>query len=199
MVELDQVVNEVRDDLKKLYLKDQNAVWTKPFVVMIGADDITVMDNAENQDAVVDWLRHFRGPNQIKGVVVGRMVAKFSPTIRDQDGNPQILERAILVSGRMLDSGQTYVSITSSKEHNDLRATPGDEPLLNKPFLPGLTSPDKVDKIIGDFGQLRGFKSMQFQKEVIFDSRKGDTCQLDPIIDGVLSAPAGPAGPLGPQ
>lgn len=199
MVDLEKVVNEVRDDLKALYLKDQNAVWTKPFVVMIGADDTSVMENANDQDAVIEWLRHFRGPNQIKGIVVGRMVAKFSSTIRDQDGNPQILERAILVSGRMLDAGQTYVSITSAKEHNDLRSTPGDEPNENKPFVPGLTSPDKVDKIIGSFGQLKGFKSMQFQKEVIFDSRKGEMCQLDPIIDGVLAMPVGPAGPLGPQ
>jgi hypothetical protein len=191
MIELDKVVNKIRDDLKAKYLEDQTAVWEHPFVAFIKEDDLFIMEAAASEESLVAWLREFRGPQGIAGVVVGRMVAKFSQTIRDNNGNPQVLERAILVSGRILDGNKTYISITPCREHNDLRNPLGDslanlEQKADRPYIPGLTSPDKVQKIMTEDGKFMGFKEMQFGEEAVFDSRKGDVCKLDPIIQGVL-------------
>lgn len=192
MQDLEKVVDKVREDLKALYLSDQHTVWHHPFVVMIQDDDIKVLEGAKTPDQLIEWLVSFRGPNQMKGVVVGRMVAKYSKTIRDANGDPQVLERAILVSGRMLDTSQTLVSITPCREHKDMRLPDHGEPVKGRPYIPGLNSPDKVDPLLNELGQVAGFKEIQFGEDQIFDSRKGDKCMLDPIIEGVISMPAGP-------
>jgi hypothetical protein len=191
MIQLDKVVNAIRDDLKKLYLEDQNNVWEHPFVAIIKRDDVATLGGAKAEESLIAWLKEFRGPQGIAGVVIGRMVAKFSQTIRDNNGNPQVLEKAILVSGRLLDSSTTYISITPCREHNDLRNPLGDtlanvEQKKDRPYIPGLTSPDSVQKIMTDEGNFMGFKEIQFGTEVIFDSKRGDICKLDPIIQGVL-------------
>lgn len=188
---LEKVVNEIRDDLKKLYLQDQSAVWEHPFVAIIKRDEVNVLGGAKSEERIVNWLRQFRGPEGIAGIVVGRMVAKYSKTIRGLDGNPQVLEKAILVSGRMLDTSQTYVSITPVHEHKDLRRPKGDtnenaEPNGEHIYVPGVNSPDKVAKITDEEGFVRGFLEMQFGREQIFDSRKGERCALDPLIQGVI-------------
>jgi len=193
MVDLVKVVELVRDDLKAEYLRDRTAVWAHPFVGFITDDDFKQVGNAKDEAQIVAWLREFREPNKMKGVVVGRMVAKYSQTIRDQNGDPQITERAILVSGRIIDSDQTYVTITPCKEHKDLRLPEHGEPLKDRPFIPGITSPDKVDPIVNAFGEVSGFVEMQFGKEQVFDSRRGEMCMLDPIIEGVV----GPQGIVG--
>jgi hypothetical protein len=186
MADLVKVVEQVRDDLKDLYLENQSAVWTRPFVAIVQTDGPAFLDNANSEAAIVEWLKHFRGPNQIKGVVVGRMVAKHSKHARDAEGNPIIMEKAILVTGRMLDTAQTYVTITSCREHSDLRNHVHDEPRKDRIEIPGLKSPDKVSAILGPNGEIRGFKEMQFGKEKVFDSRRGVRCMLDPIISGII-------------
>ncbi len=120
------------------------------------------------------------------------MVAKYSKTMRDLEGNPQVLEKAILVTGRLLDKAQTYISITPVREHKDLRRPMGDtnenaEPNGAHLYVPGVNSPDKVAKITDEAGFVKGFIEMQFGKEQIFDSKRGDACVLDPLIQGVLN------------
>jgi hypothetical protein len=200
MVDLEKLVNTVRDDLKNEYLKDQHAVWHVPFVAFIGADGPNFLYGAKSEAEIVGWLVANRNQSQIRGVVVGRMVAKYSQTIKDVEGNPQILERGILVSGRIFSPEQTYVTITPCREHMDMRAPAGDtienaEPKDGLPALAGVNSPDKVEKIISPGGHV-SFKSIQFGDEKVFDSRKGERCALDPIIEGVLATPDAPTGGL---
>jgi hypothetical protein len=192
MPNLEKVVNEVRDDLRRVYLQDQSAVWQHPFVAILKRDEVCTLGNAANEEKLIHWLRQFRGPEGIAGVVVGRMVAKYSRTIRDLEGNPQVLEKAILVTGRLLDVGQTYISITPVREHKDLRRPMGDtnenaEPNGEHLYVPGVNSPDKVAKITDETGFVRGFIEMQFGVEQVFDSKRGDQCVLDPLIQGVLN------------
>lgn len=195
MINLQRVVDKVRDDLKKTYLKNPSAVWQKTTVIMIRKDDCDIMDGAGMTDPgkVVKALQHFVSTTEVKGIVVGRMVAKFSKTVRDVDGNPAVMSRAILVSGRLLDSEQTYISITPSREHNDLRELKEgqDEPVSKLPDLARMDSPHAVKEIRTDGGHLKGFKSIRFDKEKVFDSRRGDKCVLDPIIEGVLKGADG--------
>ena len=192
MVNLVKVVNEVRDDLKKEYLKDQSAVWTKPFVVIVRQDDCSFIPEFHDEDKIIEWLRNFRDVSQTHGLVIGRMVAKYNHAILDPRGQPMVTQKAILVSGRMLTTGQTYVTITPCHEHSDLRTPKIDEPLKQDLFIPNITSPDKVAPIVAENGIIKGFRQMQFGDEQIFDSRRGDTCALDPLIEGVLSTPGVP-------
>ena len=184
MVQLDKAVNELRDIMKEQYLKNQAAVWHTPFVGFVEADDVGWAPYGLSDEELLSFARAKR--SRIQGVIVGRMVAKYSQTIKDVEGNPQVLEKGILVSGRMFTSGQTYVSITKCHEHQDLRHKNGD-PVANRPYVPGVTSPDKVQEIIDEqTGALKGFLEMQFGQEQIFDSRQGQTCAMDPIIAGVM-------------
>ena len=198
MIDLQRVVDKVKDDLKDEYLRDQGGAWTKPFVCFIGADGPCFIESAKTEAGIIDWLVVNRNKSQIKGVVVGRMVAKYSQTLKDVQGNPQVLEKGILVSGRLFSPEQTYVTITPCREHMDMRTPVGDtiensEPKPGLPKLPGVSSPDKVDKVISPGGHV-SFKSIQFGEEKIFDSRKGDRCALDPIIQGVIDTPEAPVG-----
>jgi hypothetical protein len=191
MVSLDKVVNEMRDDMKKAYKRDTNEAWTQPCVAIIKDDDVSFLENARSEEQLVGWLLNFIGPQRIKGIVVGRMMAKYSPTIKDGMGHPVILEKAIIVSGRVFDTEQTYVSITPCKEHKDMRNPEYGEPQKERPFIPGLESPDSIKPIINEVGEVTGFEEMQFKAEQVYDSRRGEKCTLDPIIQGVVEAPRG--------
>ncbi len=197
MIDLEKVVQKVRDDLREEYLRDSQAAWQRPFVAFITASGVNFLEGGRTDDGIVSWLVANRNASQIRGVVVGRMVAKYSQTIKDVNGDPQILERGILVSGRLFSTGQTYVSITPCREHNDLRDPLGDT-IANaapKSDIPGFESPDKVEKLISDGGHVQ-FKSLRFGKEIVFDSRKGERCALDPIIQGMMDTPDAPASSL---
>ena len=186
MVDLEKAVVELRETMKEQYLKNQRAIWSTPFVGFIDADNVGWAPFGLTDEQLLAFALAKRESARLNGVVVGRMVAKYSKTIKDVEGNPQLLEKAILVSGRMFTSGQTYVSITPCREHQDLRHADG-EPVKNRPYVPGVTSPDKVQEIIDEqTGALKGFLEMQFGVEQVFDSRRGQTCQMDPIIAGVL-------------
>jgi hypothetical protein len=191
MVEIHKAVNELRDVMKARYLKDQRAIWTTPFVGFIEADDVGWAPMDTTEEALFAFAQAKRSQNKLQGIVIGRMCAKYSETIKDIEGNPQILSKAIIVSGRMFTTGKTYMSITVCREHQDLRVTENGDPVKNKPYVPGVTSPDKVQEIIDqETGLLKGFLSMQFGEEQVFDSRQGVTCTMDPMIRGVLGSTA---------
>lgn len=199
MINLERVVRDVLDDLKELYKKDSEAVWDAPAIRLVENGDnvayVTAMD-----EQLIDRLRAGLSGGKLKGLVVGRMVAKYSDKLRDINGQPQILERAILVSGRLFSSGQTYVVIVPCHQHRDARNPLGDtianaEPQKQELWVPGIQtdslSPDSVQKVITPGGHVQ-FVSVRFGEETIFDSRKGDRCMLDPIIEGVLKTPERP-------
>lgn len=193
MLDLERLVDELRDTMKSAYLKDRNAIWDLPFAGFFDSMGGGGWANygAGDDGTFTEYARAKLRSSRLEGIVVGRMVAKYSQVIKDIEGNPQMLEKAILVSGRLFSTGQTYVSITKIHEHQDLRHSETGEPLENKPYVPGVTSPDKVQEIIDDqTGALSGFLSMQFGKEEVFDSRRGQTCQMDPIIAGVMGSNA---------
>ena len=187
MIDLVRAVNAIKEDLKAKYLEDQAAVWSSPAVLIIANEDVREISGAKSEESLVSWLSEACKKQDMQGIIIGRMVSKYSETLRDIDGNPQILEKAILVTGRLIDTKQTYVVIVPCREHKDLRNPLGGQDPQKSIGAPGVTSPDKVAPIIDEVGILRGFKEMQFQKEIIFDSRKGEACALDPIIDGVLT------------
>ena len=191
MVEIHKAVIELRDVMKARYLKDQKAIWTTPFVGFIEADDVGWAPMDESEESLFAFAQAKRAQNKLQGIVIGRMGAKYSETIKDLDGNPQMLSKAIIVSGRLFTTGKTYMSITPCREHQDLRVTENGDPMKNKPYVPGVTSPDKVTEIIDDnTGLLKGFLSMQFGDEIVYDSRQGQTCTMDPMIRGVLGSVA---------
>lgn len=197
MIDLVRVVNKVRDDLKGAYLSNQGAVWQQPFVCFINNSGANFLEGANSDEAIVAWLLANRNGSAIRGIVVGRMVAKYSKTIKDVQGNPQILEKGIMISGRLFSPEQTYVTITPCREHNDLRDALGDTPENAEPVgeIPGFESSDKVEKVVSAGGHVQ-FKSMKFGREIVYDSRKGQRCALDPIIEGVIDTPDAPAGGL---
>ena len=186
MVVLRNVVNELKDTLKEVYLRDQKAVWQTPFVGFISRGDVSFIRDQVSDRELVTFLQHFRNKQKLDGVVVGRMAAKYSDTIKDVDGSPMILERAIIVSGRMLSTGETYVVIVPCRQYQDMRVTESGDPSANRPFVPGVDSPDKVIRLTNEeTGAPMGFLELQFGEEQVFDSRMGQRCELDPIIAGV--------------
>lgn len=192
MINLEKVVREVLDDLKDQYKKDTQAIWESPAIRLVENGD-SVVYVAATDPYLIDRLKAGVGDGRLKGIVVGRMMAKYSSTLRDLNGNPQILEKGLMVSGRLFSSGQTLVIIVKCHEHRDARNPLGDtianaEPQKQEIHIPGITSPDAVQKVITPGGHVQ-FVSVQFGEEIVFDSRRGERCMLDPIIEGVLKTP----------
>jgi len=185
---LPQVVDTVRDDLKKLYRKDPSNVWQRPFIVIAqNGGGTSYLDSSQPDSVMAAWLAQFRGPKRIEAVVVGRMVVKYG-NILDAAGQPTVQERAILVSGRSFVNGRTVVSVTPTKEFRDYRMPETIETQGSLPN-PGITSPDTTKLIVDDTGKIAGSMVGQFGPEQRFDSAKGQTCVLDPLIQGVLDTP----------
>jgi len=184
-LDLAKAVNSVRDDLRKLYMKDPSTTWERPFVVIAREGGFTgYLDSPHNEDVIIGWLSQFRGPKKIEAVIVGRMVVKYAGTL-DSQGNKRILEKAILVTGRDFKRNRTRISITPTKEHRDFRS---EETIDKQGDLenPGLHSPDVTKKILDVDGSKAGYMTGQFQKEKVMDSNNGMKCALDPLIAGVL-------------
>lgn len=192
-LDLPRVVDSVRDDLKKLYRQDPSALWERPFIVISQQGGQTsYLDSAQPDEVIAGWLAQFRGPKRIEAVVVGRMVVKYGGVL-DAAGQPTIQDKAILVSGRSFTNGRTVVSITPTKEFRDFRTVETIEAQGSLPN-PGITSPDTTKILTNEYGQAAGHMLGQFGKEERFDSAKGQTCVLDPLIQGVLNTPAASEG-----
>lgn len=191
MINLEKVVNDVRDRLKQEYLREPDAVWNRALIVGIRANDCVFLDGSGSAkpERIISWFKDNMHVEGIKGVCVGRMVAKYSEVV-GSNGEPILIEKAILVTGRMLDTSQTLVKITRCVEHKDLRELrPGqDEPVGKLPTLAKMDSPDKSIELKTSYGRTRGFRHLRFDPDQVFDSRQGDKCEMDPIISGVINA-----------
>lgn len=187
MADLVKLVQAVRDDLKECYLSDRDAVWSNPFIALIRHGEVTVLTEANSQEELARSLNEYSASGGIEGIVVGRMVAKYNRDISGPDGSPLMTEKGVMVCGRILGTRQTYITITRCLEHRDLRNPVHGEPAPGRPEIPGLSSPDKVDPIFTEYGDVRGFVESQFGVERVFDSRRGDICMLDPIIQGMVN------------
>ena len=188
-IDMNRVVNCVRDDLKKAYSDNPSAVWDRPMVVVVNkGGETSVLDGVKSDEHIAGWLCEKVGTKKIEAVVIGRMVVKHGKFIDPTTGQLIITEKAILVSGRNFANGRTVVSITPTKEHRDYRST---ESQAQSPRLivPGLSSPDVTKVIKDEMGVTKGIMTGQFGKEKVFDSRLGERCALDPIIQGVVDAP----------
>lgn len=188
--DLIKIVENLRDDLKGLYLQNPTAVWDLPIVALSRrAGGVHILDGIKDNQHVVDWLKTHMA-NDIESVVVGRMVAKYSEVL-DADGNPVIKEKAIMVMGRQLNGNRSYISITPCMEHRDYRREHIAEQ-QNKVHDPTLKGADLTKNIVDDAtNKVVGRLQAKFGKEQIFDSRKGDQFMLDPIIEGVFPTPRG--------
>jgi hypothetical protein len=120
------------------------------------------------------------------------MVVKYGGLL-DASGQPTIQEKAILVTGRSFANGRTVVSITPAREFRDWRTPETIEAQGSLPN-PGVSSPDTTKTMFDETGQIVGQMSGQFGAEQRFDSARGQTCVLDPLIQGVLNAPTPSAG-----
>ena len=188
MVQLEKVVYTVRDDLKNLYHKNPSEIWKHPFIVIINQSDTSYIDGQHPDHAITAFLKQ-NVKAGIKGVVVGRMMAKLSD-VKDADGNPIVKQKAIIVTGRLLDdTKRSRVSITPLVEHKDYRQAKNKEGILDEPVkggleVPGMKSTDSVKEI--KKGELTvGFLSAAFGKEQVMDSKNGQECPVDPIISGL--------------
>ena len=78
MVELARVVDNIRDNLKKLYLSDRMAVWHHPFVAVVKRTDVEILSGASSEASIIDWMKAHRNTQGggIGAIVIGRMVAK---------------------------------------------------------------------------------------------------------------------------
>lgn len=188
--ELTKIVDNVRDDLKGTYLQNPTAVWDLPLVAISKrSGGVHLLDGIKDNQHVVDWLATHLA-NDVEAIVVGRMVAKFS-TVLGSDGKPVIKEKAIMVMGRTLSTGRTYVSITPVMEHRDYRRDEVAEK-QNKKFDPTLKGADKTSNIVDEeSNRVVGRLQAKFGQEQIMDSKKGHQFLCDPIIEGVFPSKAG--------
>ena len=189
-IDLTRIVNCVRDDLKKLYSNDPSAVWDKPFVVIAKkGGETSCIDGGVEDAKALGWLQAKFERKEAEVVVIGRMVAKYGTFIDPTTQQRIILEKALLVTGRDFSNGRTYVVIVPTKEHRDYRSSESME-AGGKIIVPGLKSPDVTKAIKDEMGVTKGWLTSQFGKEQVFDSRKGQRCLLDPLIQGVIDTPA---------
>lgn len=186
-VNLIKMVDTLRDDLKATYLKNPTVIWDLPVIALSqAAGSVSILDGIKGDDHVVAWLKtHMQG--NIENICVGRMVAKHS-TVVDGEGNPIIKEKAIMVMGRTMSTGRTYVSITPCMEHRDYRCDQTAE-RQNKKFDPTLKGADKTKNIVDEeTNKVVGRLQAKFGEEQIMDSTKGQEFLSDPIIEGVVPA-----------
>jgi hypothetical protein len=187
--DLPRIVDSVRSDLMREYRKDPSAVWNRPFVVIVGKGGETgYVDGQHPDEKIMGWLASWKR-RRIEAVVVGRMVVKTGKTIDPTTQQPIIIEKAILVSGRSFQNGRSILSITPTKEHRDyrgIREIEAGHDLLR----PGMGSPDVTKKMTTEEGEFVGYMQGAFGKEQRFDSRRGQQCVLDPLIQGAVGARA---------
>jgi len=165
-------------------------VWDKPFVVVAShGGETSCIDGGIEDEKAMGWLQAKLAKKEVEVVVIGRMVAKYGTFIDPTTQQKVILEKAILVTGRDFSNGRTYVVIVPTKEHRDYRSSESMEggPKIE---IPGLSSPDITRAIKDEMGVTKGWLTSQFGKEQVFDSRKGQRCMLDPLIQGVIDTPA---------
>ena len=189
-IDIHRIVNCVRDDLKKLYSSNPSAVWDKPFVVVAShGGETSYIEGGVESGSVVGWIREKLNHKEAEVIVVGRMVAKYGSFIDPTTQQKIILEKALLVTGRDFSNGRTYVVVVPTKEHRDYRSSEAVEggPKIE---IPGLNSPDVTKAIKDEMGVTKGWLTSQFGKEQVFDSRRGQRCMLDPLIQGVIDTPA---------
>ena len=181
--DLVKLVSGLRDDLKALYLENPTAIWDLPVIAFARkSGGVNILEGIKDNEHVVAWLRS-NLVNEVESIAVGRMVIKPS-TVLGADGKPVIKEKAILVTGRNIDTKRTYVSITPCKEHRDYRSDQFAEK-QNKTFDPTLKGADKTKNIENEHGRVVGRLQAKFGPEQVLDSKKGNQFMVDPIIAGV--------------
>ena len=187
--DLVKVVDNLRDDLKALYLQNPTAIWDLPIIAFAKrTGGVHILDGIKDNEHVIGWLvTHLR--NDVESIAVGRMVVKNS-TVLGSDGKPVIKEKAIMIMGRNIDTKRTYLSITPCIEHRDYRGDAFAEK-QNKTFDPTLKGADKTTNIVDDAtNRVVGRLQSKFGPEQVYDSKKGHQFLTDPIIEGVFpSAP----------
>lgn len=187
--DLIKIVENLRDDLKALYLQQPSAVWDLPIIALSKkTGGVQLLDGIRDNQHVIDWLRTHMA-NEIESIVIGRMVVKQS-TVLGADGKPVIKEKAIMVMGRQLETKRAYLSITPCMEHRDYRSDEFAEK-QNKVFDPTLKGADKTTKVVDELTGRAHYVQSKFGKEQIYDSKKGNVFMIDPIIEGVFPSPRG--------
>lgn len=183
--DLIKMVETLRDDLKGTYLQNPTAIWDLPIIAISKrSGGVHLLDGIKDDAHVVAWLTtHMQ--NDIESICIGRMLAKYS-TVIGSDGKPIIKEKAIMVMGRTLATGRSYVSITPVQEHRDYRSDEFAEK-QNKEFDPTLQHADKTKNIVDPLSnKVVGRLQAKFGKEQVMDSKKGHVFLSDPIIAGVF-------------
>ena len=187
--DLIKIVDNLRDDLKGLYLKHPEAIWDKPIVAFSKkSGGVNYLEGIKDNQHVMDWLRTNLN-NDIESIVVARMVVKQS-SVLDANGQPIVKEKAIMVMGKQVVTGRTYVSITPCLEHRDYRSDQFAEE-QNKKFDPTLKGADATKKVVDEVTGQQHYLQSKFGKEQVLDSKKGNQFMVDPIIEGVYPAPRG--------
>ena len=187
MADLVRMVEGMRDNLKRIHLAQPEAVWDLPMIsVSRRLGGVHVLSGIKGNDHAVNWLRE-NLTNEVENIVIGRMVVKHS-TVLGADGNPIVLEKAIMVMGRHIDSKRAYLSITPILEHKDYRSDQFAEK-QNKEFDPTMKGADKTSKIVNPFTGQQHYLQTKFGTEQIHDTNKGEKFLMDPIIENVYPSP----------
>ena len=187
--DLTRMVEGMRDNLKKIYLAQPEAVWNLPMIaVSKKLGGVFTLGQIKSNEHAVEWLRE-NLVNEVDNIVIGRMVVKQS-TVLGADGQPVVKEKAIMVMGRHIDSKRAYLSITPCIEHRDYRSDRFAEK-QNKEFDPTLKGADKTAKIVDEITGQQHYLQAKFGPEQVYDSKKGHQFLVDPIIEMVYPTPRG--------
>ncbi len=187
MKSLDEYVNIIVDSLKKEYLKDTSALWAYPCLALVRKDgELKVVDGRYSDQQILEWAATNLDIKRAKYIIIGRMVVKYSNIVNPSTGQRNIIEKAIMITGKNIENNRTKLIIIPCKEHKDYR--PIEEIAKTaKEFDPSVKNADiSIEKKTED-GQYSHYLTARFATPVIYDSNKGDKFISDPILSAISS------------
>lgn len=185
MKSLDEYMDIMVESLKNEYLKDTTALWAYPCLMLVRNDgEVKVVDgHYSNQDLMI-WGQTNLDVKRAKYIIIGRMVVKYSTIINPATGKPNIIEKAIMITGKSLNNNRTKLMIFPCKEHKDYRDldTINKE---NKNFDPSVKGADVSAVKSDETGKYSYYLTAKLGTPIIKDTKKGDVFLSDPILKAI--------------
>jgi len=177
---LDKLINIMKDNLKREYIKDPTKLWVYPAIIIQRKNgEINTIDGKYPDDKIAEWVYTYIKPENLKIMVIGRMGVKYGDIIDPTTNKPIIKSKSIIIYGKNFEKNTIKLIIIPCYEHRDFRdkiSIETDREIIDMTFK----SPD-LQKSVSEQDK-DYFLTVQFGEEQIFSPEKGDKILIDPIF-----------------
>jgi hypothetical protein len=177
---LNKLMNLMKENLKKEYLKNPSKLWAYPAIILQRKNgEINTIDGKYPEQAIVEWVYQYVKFENIRIIVIGRMGVKYGNIIDPTTNMPIIKNKSIIIYGKDFEKDIVTLNIIPCYEHRDYRdmkSVETDREIIDLTFK----SPDLQKSVVQDNKSF--FLTAQFGKEEIYSTTKGDKFLIDPIF-----------------